>query len=115
MTLILEILMISFGFFCLGYMKSRPKIWAMCLILISVIASSISTYSIKKMPLVLPSFPVEYTLLMKINELTSVLIVLLILYGIPFIVGYYIGKLVNNVENYQSSRAKVSDSSHIII
>ncbi|MCK4665547.1 hypothetical protein KAU33_02285 [Candidatus Dependentiae bacterium] len=100
LTLIPETILLILGFFCIGYTTSRPRILPLCLSMVFWLISVISAYLIKKVP-ILKLFPVEYTLFMKINESILILFIALITYGIPFIVGYYTGKVVNNVEKYQ--------------
>lgn len=100
MTLYFEIILLLFTFMCLGYVTSRPGLCVTLLGIISWLISGFSTYIIKGNPII-PSLEMECTTLASITVWSTILIAGIILYGSPFLIGYYMGKVVNNVEKYQ--------------
>lgn len=93
MSLFLEILLISFVFMCIGYATARQILWPIVLALIIWFGAAFSAYFIKDSSFA-PSLPTMENSLI-------ILIVMLVFYGGSFIIGFAIGKVVNNVEKYQ--------------
>ena len=93
MSLFLECLLIALVFMCIGYATVKGIIWPIVLALIIWFGAALSAYFVKDSPFT-PSLPT-----MEIFIIT--LIVMLIFYGGSFIIGFAIGKVVNNVEKYQ--------------
>ena len=100
MTLYFEIILLSLTYVCIGYVVARPKLWVISLGIILWVVSGFSTYFIKKTP-VIPQITAECMTIPNFSALIIVLIIGTIFYGSSFLIGYYIGTIVNNVEKYQ--------------
>ena len=100
MTLCFELILLMFAYACFGYVAARPRILILCLGGIFGLIAGFSAYVIKDMP-VMPSIVTEGVSIPRIAELSIALVIGTILYGSSFLVGYYIGRVVNNVEKYQ--------------
>ena len=101
MLIPLEILLLMVSFFFIGFSHARRCLSTMFLAMLFWIFSTYTMYFINKNPFPpsFSSFPQEYTAL--VIDFALILVSIFIFFGIPYLAGYYVGHVVNNVEKYQ--------------
>jgi len=97
MSLVPEIVLIGLVFVCIGYGTAREKIRAIVLGLIIWLIAAYSAHFEKGINYIppIPTGPEDLVITF------IAIMILLILYGGSFLIGFVIGRVVNNVEKYQ--------------
>lgn len=104
MLIPLEILLLMFSFFFIGFSHARRCCFST--MILAVVFWLLATYTmyfinLNPFPPHLPSIPQENAVSVIVIGFVLVLIAILLFFGIPYLAGYYVGTVVNNVEKYQ--------------